>query len=109
MSYLQGVIGMAGQFPESPQMHQLSESARRIVEEKAQTIIGRGTRPMIPNGLTLRQAEALAGLAPWRTNIEVAVRIGTTEAAVKKRLQEAYRKIGATDRREALIWATKNL
>ncbi|RJL02850.1 LuxR C-terminal-related transcriptional regulator [Paracoccus siganidrum] len=56
-----------------------------------------------------RQAEALAGLAPRRTNIEVAVQLGTTEAAVKKRLQEAYRKIGATDRQEALIWATKNL
>lgn len=109
LSYLQGVIGMAGQFPESAQMQQLSESARLIMEEKSQTIIGRGTQPMLPNGLTFRQAEALAGLAPRRTNIEVAVRLGTTEAAVKKRLQEAFRKIGAADRQEALIWATKNL
>lgn len=109
LSYLQGVIGMAGQFPESPQMQQLSESARLIIEEKSQTIIGRGTQPTLPNGLTFRQAEALAGLAPRRTNIEVAVRLGTTEAAVKKRLQEAYIKIGAADRQEALIWATKNL
>jgi RNA-directed DNA polymerase len=109
LSYLQGVIGMAGQFPESTQMQQLSESARLIMEKKSQTIIGRGTRPKLPNGLTFRQAEALAGLGPRRTNIEVAVRLGTTEAAVKKRLQEAYRKIGASDRQEALIWATQNL
>ena len=109
LSYLQGVIGMAGQFPESPQMQQLSESARLIMEEKSQTIIGRGTKPVLPNGLTFRQAEALAGLAPRRTNIEIAVRLGTTEAAVKKRLQEAYRKIGAADRQEALTWATRNL
>jgi retron-type reverse transcriptase/DNA-binding CsgD family transcriptional regulator len=109
LSYLQGVVGMAGQFPESPQMQQLSESARLVIEEKSQTIIGRGTKPILPNGLTFRQAEALAGLAPRRTNMEVAVRLGTTEAAVKKRLQESYRKIGAADRQEALIWATKNL
>ncbi|MCB1342181.1 MAG: retron St85 family RNA-directed DNA polymerase [Pseudooceanicola sp.] len=109
LSYLQGLIGMANQFPKSPQMQQLSESARLIMEQKSQTIIGRGTKPTLPNGLTYRQAEALAGLAPRRTNIEVAVRLGTTEAAVKKRLQEAYRKIGAADRQEALIWAVKNL
>lgn len=100
---------MAGQFPESAQMQQLSESARKIIEEKSKTIIGFGKRPTLPNGLTLRQAKALAGLAPGRTNIEVAVKLGTTEAAVKKRLQEAYGKIGATDRQEAFIWASKNL
>lgn len=109
LSYLQGVIGMAGQFPESAQMQQLSDSARQIIEEKSKTIIGFSKRPTLPNGLTLRQAEALAGLAPRKTNIEVAIQLGTTEAAVKKRLQEAYRKIGAADRQEALIWATKNL
>lgn len=109
LSYLQGVIGMAGQFPESAQMQKLSESARQIIEEKTQTIIGFGKRPTLPSGLTFRQAEALAGLAPRRTNTEIAAHLGTTEAAVKKRLQEAYRKIGASDRQEALIWATKNL
>jgi RNA-directed DNA polymerase len=109
MSYLQGVIGMAGQFPESPQMQQLSESARLILGEKSQTIIGRGAKPTLPNGLTIRQAEALACLAPRRTNVEIAVRLGTSEAAVKKRLQDAYRKIGAADRQDALVWATKNL
>lgn len=109
LSYLQGVIGMAGQFPESAQMQQLSVSARQIIEEKSRTVIRLGTRPTLPNGLTFRQAEALSCLAPRRTNIEVAVRLGTTEAAVKKRLQEAYKKIGAADRQEALLWATKYL
>ena len=109
LSFLQGVIGMAGQFPESPQMQQLSDRARLMIAEKSQTVIGRGEQPMLPNGLTLRQAEALAGLAPWITNTEVALRLGTTEAAVKKRLQEAYKKIGVADREEAIIWASKNL
>ena len=109
LSYLQGVMGMAGQFPESVQMQQLSDSARQIAEQKSQTVIGRGTHLALPNGLTLRQAETLAGLAPRRTNLEVAIRLGTTEAAVKKRLQEAYRKIGAADRQEAQVWASNNL
>ncbi|WP_227287142.1 retron St85 family RNA-directed DNA polymerase [Boseongicola sp. H5] len=109
LSYVQGVIGMAAQFPESKQMQGLSENARLIIEEKSHTIIGRGENPTLPNGLTYRQAEALADLVPRRTNIEIAVRLGTSEAAVKKRLQEAYKKIGVADRQEALIWAVKNL
>ncbi|WP_433760931.1 retron St85 family RNA-directed DNA polymerase [Brucella anthropi] len=108
-SYLLGVIGMASQFPESVQMQQLCDSAHLIVKEKSQTIIGHGTMPSLPNGLTLKQAEALASLAPRRTNIEIAVRLGTTEAAVKKRLQGACKKIDAADRQEALIWALQNL
>jgi retron-type reverse transcriptase/DNA-binding CsgD family transcriptional regulator len=109
LSYLQGVIGMAGQFPESPQMQQLSESARQIIEEKSHTIIGRGTKPTLPNGLTFRQAEALAGLAPRRTNLEIATRLGESEYAVKRTLQAAYRKIGVANRQEALTWAMEHL
>ncbi len=109
LSYLQGVVGMAGQFPKSAQMQQLSESARLVIEKKSATIIGVGTKPTLPNGLTFRQAEALASLAPRRTNIEIALRLGASVAAVKKRLQEAYKKIGVNDRQEAMIWATRNL
>jgi len=109
LSYLQGIKGMAKQFPESAQMQKLSENSHQIIEQKSHTIIGRGSRPALPKGLTLRQAEALAGLGPGRTNLEIAIRLGTTEAAVKKRLQEAYRKIGVADRQEALSWATENL
>ncbi|MEQ8954573.1 MAG: retron St85 family RNA-directed DNA polymerase, partial [Gammaproteobacteria bacterium] len=109
LSYLQGIIGIAGQFPKSAQMQQLAINARSIIEEKSHTIVGRGTPPSLPNGLTLRQAEALAGLAPRRTNVEIAALLSTTEAALKKRLQEAYRKINAADRHEAQIWAIKNL
>ncbi|MFN3132847.1 retron St85 family RNA-directed DNA polymerase [Roseibium sp.] len=109
LSYLQGIIGMSAQFPESIQMQHLSGAARQIIEQKSNTIIGRSARPALPNGLTLRQAETLANLAPRRTNLEIAFRLGTTEAAVKKRLQEAFKKIGADDRQAALRWSTDNL
>lgn len=108
-SYLLGIKGMAAQFPESPQMQDFSITVESILSQKLGTIIGRGEKPLLPNKLTIRQAEALAQLSRGRTNIEIAMRLGTTEAAVKKRLQEAYRKIDTSDRRSAENWANKNI
>lgn len=109
ISYLHGVIGIAGQFPKSTQMQQLSESARIVIEQKSQTVIGIGNRPTLPNRLTIKQAEALAALAPGRTNSEIALRLETTEVAIKKRLQEAFRKVGVFERNQAFKWAQTNL
>jgi RNA-directed DNA polymerase len=109
LSYLQGIIGMATQFDGSSNMQRLAEEARMILERKAATVIGYGSSPKIPNGLTLRQAEALAGLAVRRTNAEIAIKLNTTEAAIKKRLQGAFQKIDASDRIEAERWARENI
>jgi DNA-binding NarL/FixJ family response regulator len=100
---------MAAQFPQSTQMHKLSEHAAELIETRSHTVVGKGTNPVLPNSLTLRQAEALAQLAPKRTNIEIAMRLGTTESAVKKRLQGAFRKIDVTERHAAERWASENL
>lgn len=109
LSYLQGIIGSAGQFEDSPNMRRLAEEAKAILEDKAGTVIGYGPAPKLPNGLTQRQAEALAGLAARRTNSEIAMRLNTTEAAIKKRLQGAFQKIDASDRSEAERWARDNI
>jgi RNA-directed DNA polymerase len=109
LSYLQGIKGIAAQFPGAPQMQQLSRGATHLIEIRSNTVIGRSNNPVLPNGLTVRQAEALAGLAPERSNIEIAIRLNTTEAAIKKRLQEAFRKIDVADRIHALAWAEENL
>lgn len=109
LSYLQGVKGIAAQFPGAPQMQQLSLEAKHIIETRSNTVIGRSNSPVLPKGLTVRQGEALAGLAPGRSNIEIAIRLNTTEAAIKKRLQEAFRKIKVADRIHALAWAEDNL
>lgn len=109
LSYLHGIMGTAGEFPESPQMQHLSISASSVIESKSQTVIGYGSRPTLPNKLTVKQAEALSKLAPRVTNAEIAMRLGTSEAAVKKRLQEAFRKIDVGDRSQAFIWARDNL
>jgi retron-type reverse transcriptase/DNA-binding CsgD family transcriptional regulator len=109
LAYLHGIVGMAAQFPQSTQMHKLSEHAAELIETRSHTVVGKGTNPVLPNSLTLRQAEALAQLAPKRTNIEIAMRLGTTESAVKKRLQGAFRKIDVTERHAAERWASENL
>ena len=109
LSYLQGIIGIARQFLDSRQMQRLAREAEQLIELKSQTVIGRGARPILPFRLTIRQAETLVELGPRRTNSEIAMRLGTTESAVKKRLQGAFRKIDVSNRRAAGIWAMKNL
>ncbi|WP_082828306.1 retron St85 family RNA-directed DNA polymerase (plasmid) [Tistrella mobilis] len=109
LSYLQGVMGMAPQFPDSPQIQQLSEKARLIAEQKLHTIIGHGPRPILQNGLSLRESEALAALVPSKTNLEVAIQIGINEVVLEKRLERAYKKIGAENRQQAISWADQNL
>lgn len=107
--YLYGVRGMAAQYEASQHMQALRVAAEELLKAKSHTVIGFGAKPSLPNGLTLRQAKALAELGPRRTNSEIAAKLETTEAAIKKRLQEAYRKLGVADRAEAERWAKKNL
>lgn len=109
LSYLHGISGMGAQFPDSVQMMRLSAKASAIAEEKSSTVVGRGQRPVLPDGLTMRQAEALAALTYQITNAEIADKIQSTEATVRNRLQEAYKKIGVENREEAIIWSRKNI
>lgn len=107
--YLYGIRGMAVQYLGSHPMGELGKQADALLAIKAHTAIGYGQKPILPNKLTLLQAEALANLAPRRTNIEIGSRLNSSESAVKKRLQEAFRKIGATDRKQAEKWSRENL
>ncbi|NTE54228.1 hypothetical protein G6M78_03965 [Agrobacterium tumefaciens] len=109
VAFLFGIKGMSVQFPDSPQMQSLAFEAENILKQKSHTVIGRGKQPVLPSGLTLRQAEVLIKLRPHKTNAELAYELGTTEAAVKKRLQEVFKKVSVTDRIEAKQWADENL
>lgn len=109
LAYLHGIIGAARQFPDSPQMCSLAVEAERILNHQSSTVLGHGNHPILPNGLTKRQADALVALGRGRSNADMAVRLMISESAVKKRLQEAFRKIGVNDRREAEMWAAENI
>lgn len=58
--------------------------------------------------LTARQAEILAGLSDGRTNKEIARQLGISEATVKVQVRSLLRKIGATNRTQAAVWAREN-
>lgn len=109
VSFLFGIKGMSAQFPDSSHMVTLGAEADSLLKEKSHTVIGRSDQPVLPNNLTLRQAEVLVKLRRHKTNTEIAYELGTTEAAVKKRLQEIFKKISVTDRNDAERWADKNL
>lgn len=109
VNFLNGIRGMAAQYPDSPQMTALAKSAEELCRSRAHTTIGFGPNPLLPNGLTLMQAEVLASLAPRRTNSDISVLLGRSEATIKKRLHEAFRKIGSSNRIQAEKWAKENL
>lgn len=108
-NYLFGIRAMSAQFPESPNMQSLAQSAEDILKRKLFSVVGRSERPILPLRLTNRQALSLAHLRHHVTNAKIAAELGTTEAAVKKRLQESFRKIDVTNREDAARWADVNL
>ncbi|MEK9845709.1 retron St85 family RNA-directed DNA polymerase [Thalassospira sp.] len=109
VSYLQAIVGMTGQFPDSKQLQRLSEQASEVLESKLSTVIGKGTNPKLPNNLTLKQALVLMHLNNRTSNADIAYNLATSESAVKSRLQEAFKKIGAADRYQAAKWSSENL
>ncbi|WP_328702950.1 response regulator transcription factor [Arenibaculum pallidiluteum] len=60
------------------------------------------------NGLSPREAEILRHLVEGESNKVIANRIGITEATVKVHLKSLLRKIGASNRTQAAIWAHNN-
>lgn len=109
LSYLYGIIGVAGQYPSSLQMKNLSNEAKQIVKDMRHTVIGFGYKPALPNGLTKLEAEALILLSPIMTNSDMSLILKISEPKVANRLKNAYRKINAVDRDEAIVWAKDNL
>lgn len=109
IDYLRGILGVAGTFEDSPQLNALEDSARSLLAARSAEVVGIGTNPILPNGLTQLQAEVLATLRAASSNADIAATLKITESAVKKRLQLAFRKLGLADRQQARIWAEKNL
>ena len=109
IDYLRGILGVAGTFDDSPQLKALEQSARSLLAARSAEVVGIGTKPILPNGLTQRQAEVLATLRSGRSNTEIAAILKITESAVKKRLQLALKKLGLEGRQQAIFWAEANL
>ena len=82
--------------------------SRRIV---AGTGIG-GERtyeaPAAPNPLSEREMEILAGVAEGCSNKEIGERCGISDQTVKNHLTTVLRKLGVTDRTEAVVMAIRH-
>lgn len=59
--------------------------------------------------LTPRQMEMLAWVAIGATDSEIAAKLGISPSTVESDLNEIFEKINATNRRQAILWAAKNL
>jgi two-component system nitrate/nitrite response regulator NarL len=68
---------------------------------------GEGTMPG-NRGLSPREVEILRRLLVGESNKMIANRLGITEATVKVHLKSLLRKIGASNRTQAAIWAMNN-
>ena len=109
LSYLYGIIGVAGQYPKSAHMKSLSNDAKRIVKAKRHTVLGYGSKPVLPNKLTKLQATALSLLSPTSTVTEMSVILNLSEPRVTRCLQGAYKKINVDSKQKAILWSKSNL
>lgn len=66
-------------------------------------------RPDLPDGLTPREAEILRYLAAGRTNKQIAAELVISVHTVERHIQNAYRKVGASNRAEATAYAIRAL
>ena len=63
-----------------------------------------GNWPGRTEGLTEREAEILALITQGKTNSEIAATLYLSINSIKSYIRTAYRKIGATNRVEAVLW-----
>ncbi|KHL01302.1 response regulator transcription factor [Sinomonas humi] len=73
----------------------------------ATTVVG-GDWPGREEGLTQREAEVLALIAQGLSNVEIAERTLLSINSVKTYIRSCYRRIGARNRSNAILWAVEH-
>ena len=71
------------------------------------TVIG-GDWPGREEGLTQREAEVLALITQGLSNIQIAESANLSINSVKTYIRNCYRRIGVTDRSNAILWGVKH-
>ncbi|SKA71000.1 DNA-binding response regulator, NarL/FixJ family, contains REC and HTH domains [Paucidesulfovibrio gracilis DSM 16080] len=83
--------------------------AREVLTRGLQREIDPESSPAIPDPLTRKEKEILGAVAAGSTNKEIAEQLFISVHTVKTHLYNVYRKINASNRLQATLWATKNL
>lgn len=109
LAYMFGIIGVAGQYPDSIQMTRLSKEAKRVIKVKRNTIIDITFSCTDLISLTEIQAEALNQLCTSATIADISTTLEVSESTVKRVLREVYDVIKVSNREEAMIWVRENL
>jgi DNA-binding NarL/FixJ family response regulator len=109
-----GYVGYVGK---SLPAHALVEALERIRDGHRVVCVPRLRKPCAADqvewpgtseGLTRREVDILDLIASGRTNAEIAETLYLGINTVKSYIRSAYRKIGATSRSQAVLWALGN-
>ena len=85
----------------------LDVTADRLVEV-VETVARPHTRHTRPWGLSGREVEILRMIASGMPNLQIAQQLYLSPNSVKTYIRSAYRKIGATTRSQAVLWAVRH-
>lgn len=99
-------LGVRGFLHKSSSMRQLLSTIRDVAEPQAPVTLsvrhGTGAPEGAESVLSRREREVLALVARAMSNRQIAVRLDITEATVKRHLRNAYGKLGANSRLDAV-------
>ena len=102
--------GAAGCLSKSLPADELVDALRAIAagEQVVRTVPAEESRDVRLAGLSPRELEVLGLIAAGLTNNEIAETTALSINSIKTYIRAAYRKIGASSRSQAVLWAVRN-
>ena len=111
-------LGASGYVAKTASGEELVEALERVHAGETVMSPPNGTRrlvgdpslawPGMGHDLTSREAEVLALITQGKSNAEISELLYVSVNTIKGNIRSAYRKIGATNRVEAVLWGTAN-